>query len=780
VANVVTADQVVEQGRHGSYSRRVGVSGQQGAVPVLEGDGRGRPSFALVESKLRAPWARPGIVARPRLVERLLAAGSVPLVCVVAPAGYGKTTLLTQWGRSKGDRVGWVSLDARDNDPVVLLTYLAVALDRIEPVDPGVFRALASPGVSVLTAAVPRLASAVAAMSEPVTLVLDQVESLDDQRCLDAVAELALALPAGSQLALAARRPPALPVALLRASGRVVEVGAAELAMDDREAAGLLEEAGVKPSSPEVPELVKRAEGWPVGLYLAALAVQAGGSQPSAGAGFSGEDRFMADYLRSELLAQLPTEQVEFLTRTAVLERMCGPLCDAVLAGTGSGAVLGAMEDANLLLVPLDRRRRWYRYHQLLRELLLAELERREPELIPQLHTRAADWYEANDQPEAAIDHAKGAGDPDRVARLVSEAAPRAYASGRRDTAIWWYDWFEDQGLMERYPMIAIQGAMRHGLLGQPAGAERWTAAAERAAASAKPAERGIVEVMLAVLHAGLCRHGIERMRADARFARERVEPGSTLAGPALHLEGASYLLAGDLDRADALLARSVAVATESREMNAASYALAQRSLVAIRREDWDAAGTFAEQALTVVRDGHLDDYVTSPLVYAVVARTALHRGDVAGAKAHLARAAPLRPLLTYIYPTYAVPALLELAHTYFALNDVAGARAALRQAGDVLRLRPDLGTLPAQVQELRSRLDRGDAAAPGSSSLTTAELRLLPLLATHLSFTEIGQRLFLSKHTIKTQAISIYRKLGASSRSEAVQRVQEVGLLGS
>jgi LuxR family maltose regulon positive regulatory protein len=760
----------------------VGVSGQQAAVPTLEGDrrGLGRPSFALVESKLRAPWVRPGIVARPRLVERLLAAGSVPLVCVVAPAGYGKTTLLAQWGRSKGDRVGWVSLDARDNDPVVLLTYLAVALDRIEPVDPGVFRALASPGVSVLTAAVPRLVTAVAAMSGPVALVLDQVESMEDQRCLDVVAELALALPAGSQLALAARRPPALPVALLRARGRVVEVGAAELAMDDQEATALLEEAGVGPSDPEVPDLVKRAEGWPVGLYLAALAVQAGGSRPGAGAGFSGEDRFMADYLRSELLAQLPPERVEFLTRTAVLERMCGPLCDAVLAGTGSGAVLEAMEGANLLLVPLDRRRRWYRYHQLLRELLLAELERREPELVPRLHARAAAWYEASGLPEAAIDHAQAAGDPDQVAQLVSEVGGRAYASGRRDTAIRWYDWFEDQGLMEHYPMIAIGGAWRHALLGQPAGAERWTEAAERAAASARLPERRSVEESLALLHAALCRDGIERMRADAQFARERIEPGDSSRGPALHLEGASYLLAGDLDRADALLARSVEVATEDREMNAASYALAQRSLVAIHRQHWDSAGAFAEQALTVVEDGHLGDYVTSPLVYAVAARTALHRGDVAGAKAHLARAAPLRPLLTYAMPTYAVQALVELARTYVALDDVAGAQAALRQAGDVLRLRPDLGTLPAQVQELRSRLDSVPAAVPGSSSLTTAELRLLPMLATHLSFTEIGQRLYLSKHTVKTQAISIYRKLGASSRSEAVQRVQEVGLLGS
>ena len=751
-------------------------------MPVRESDRRwrGRPSFALVESKLRAPWVRPGIVARAGLVERLLATASVPLVCVVAPAGYGKTTLLAQWGRAKGDRVGWVSVDARDNDPVVLLTYLAVALERIEPIDPEVFRALASPGVSVLTAAVPRLVTAVAAMSEPVALVLDQVESLDDQRCLDAVAELALALPAGSQLALATRRPPALPVAVLRAGGRVVEVGATELAMDEREATALLEAAGIRPSNPEVPELVKRAEGWPVGLYLAALALQSGGSQPSAGAGFSGEDRCMADYLRSELLAQLPTERVEFLTRTAVLERMCGPLCDAVLAGTGSDVVLGSLESSNLLLVPLARRRRWYRYHQLFRELLLAELERREPELIPQLHARAASWYEANGLPEAAIDHLQIAGNPDQVARLVSEAAPRAYASGRRDTAIRWYDWFEDQGLIERYPLIAIQGAWRHALLGQPAGAERWTAGAERASASARRPEQGVVEASLALLHAALCRDGIKRMRADAQFARERIEPGDSARGPALHLEGVSYLLDGETDRADAILADAVEVATQDREMNAVSYALAQRSLVAIQRHDWDRAETLAEQALTVVQDGRLDDYVSSLLVYAVAARTALHRGDVPGAKTHLARSAPLRPLLTYILPTYAVQALLELARAYLTLSDVAGARAALRQAGDVLRRRPDLGTLPAQVEELRSRLDSIPAAVPGSSSLTTAELRLLPMLATHLSFTEIGQRLYLSKHTVKTQAISIYRKLGASSRSEAVQRVQEVGLLGS
>jgi LuxR family maltose regulon positive regulatory protein len=236
----------------------------------------------------------------------------------------------------------------------------------------------------------------------------------------------------------------------------------------------------------------------------------------------------------------------------------------------------------------------------------------------------------------------------------------------------------------------------------------------------------------------------------------------------------------GDLDYADRLLAQSVEVATQDREMNAASYALAQRGVIAIQRQDWPRAEALATQALTVVRDGHLDDYVTSPLVYAVAARVALHRGDAPAARQQLARAARLRPLLTHSVPTYAVQALLELARAYLALNDDAGARAVLGQARDVLNLRPDLGTLPAQVEELQSALEEAREALPGSSSLSTAELRLVPLLSTHLSFREIGERLYVSQNTVKTQAISVYRKLGASSRSEAVQRLREIGLLGA
>jgi LuxR family maltose regulon positive regulatory protein len=200
----------------------------------------------------------------------------------------------------------------------------------------------------------------------------------------------------------------------------MVEIGASELAMDQGEARALLDATGAGLSDPEVTELVGRTEGWPVGLYLAALARKAGGPRPAARFAFTGDDRFIADYLDAELLAHLPDELVKFLTRTAVLERLSGPLCDAVLAARGSSRVLEALEESNLLLVPLDRRREWFRYHQLFRELLLAELERREPELVAALHGRAATWWEANGRPEVAIDHAQAAGDADRVARLVA------------------------------------------------------------------------------------------------------------------------------------------------------------------------------------------------------------------------------------------------------------------------------------------------------------------------------------------------------------------------
>jgi LuxR family transcriptional regulator, maltose regulon positive regulatory protein len=740
-------------------------------------------SFELVESKLHPPSARPGIVPRTALVEQLLAQAT-PFVGVVAPAGYGKTTLLAQWAERKGDRVAWVSVDRPDNDPVVLLSHVAVALDRVEPIDPHVFQALASQGATTLATVVPRLASAVAAMTEPVAVVLDHLELLDSPECLDAVAELAVRLPEGSQLLLASRRPPPLPVALLRAQGQMLELGVDELAMDQQEARALLEGAGVGLTDTEVAELTSRTEGWPVGLYLAALATKAGGRH-QVGMGFTGDDRFMADYLRSELLARLSPELVTFLTRTAVLDRMSGPLCDAVLATSGSDRVLSSLEDSNLLVVPLDRHRHWYRYHHLFRELLGAELERREPELFQTLHARAAAWCEANGLAELAIDHAQTAGDADRVARLVAGLIQPTYAAGRVDTASRWLAWFEDQKLVDQYPPVAVFGAWVQALVGEPAGAERWADAAERPAPAASaalaartPPDGSTMESYLAMLRGLLCRNGVGRMRADAQVALAGLSPASQWRTTALLLEGVAALLDGHPDQADPILAHAVELGTRTGILAGTATALAERAIVAMGRQQWHEATTLTNQALGLLETGRLNDYFISPLVHTVVARTALHRGDVPQAKAHLVQAAGRRPLLTYAVPSVAVQTLVELGRAYLMLEDAAGARTVLRQARGILQLRPDLGVLPDQAEELHAKLDSIRGGVPGVSTLTTAELRLLPLLATHLNFAEIGQRLYLSKHTAKSHAASIYRKLSASSRSQAVQRLQEIGLL--
>ena len=305
-----------------------------------------------------------------------------PVVSVVAPAGYGKTTLLAQWAERNGQAFAWVSVDEEDNDPKVLLTYVAEALNAVEPIGERVFDALASPGSSVPGSVVPRLGHAFASMSSPVVLVLDDVHLLHDTECRAALSVLADHVPAGSRLAFAGRAEPPVRVARLRAEGKIVEIGAADLSLTREEASSLLRAAEVALGEDDVAELHRRTEGWAAGLYLAALYLREGGTLGAAAA-FGGDDRFVSEYVESELLARIPRPQRVFLTRTAVLERMCGPLCEAVVGQPGSGATLADLAASNLLLVPLDRRGQWYRYHHLFRDMLLAELERLEPGLHP-------------------------------------------------------------------------------------------------------------------------------------------------------------------------------------------------------------------------------------------------------------------------------------------------------------------------------------------------------------------------------------------------------------
>jgi LuxR family maltose regulon positive regulatory protein len=469
---------------------------------------------------------------------------------------------------------------------------------------------------------------------------------------------------------------------------------------------------------------------------------------------------------------------VTFLTRTSILDSMCGGLCDAVVDRTGSSRTLEQLESRNLLVVPLDRRREWYRYHHLFRELLHAELMRREPELVAPMHSRAAQWYEANAMSEAAIDHAMAAGDAGRVARLVLNEMQRVWASGRIDTVLSWMEWLEGRSGVEHYPGVAAHAALILALLGKPAEAERWAAAAERNPATGTLPDGNTMAATLAYMQALLCRRGVVQMRQDARAAMAGFAPASPYRATMLHTEGVSHLLEGDLDRADPLLARAFDVATSAGAVPFLPVVLAERGIVAIMRDEWDDADAFADQALAYVQDGSLDRYWTSALVYAFVARCAMRRGDLRRAQEYVAQAARLRPLLSYALPVVSAQTLLELAHCYISFSDIGGARAVLRQAQDIFNQRPNLGGLPRQAAELKARLNTNPAAMNGASSLTTAELRLLPLLPTHLTLGEMGERLHITRNTVKTQAIAIYRKFGVSSRRAAISRMHELGLL--
>ena len=290
-------------------------------------------------------------MAKADVIARLCTSVS-PFAAVVAPAGYGKTTLLARWAEADPRPFAWVALDGRHGDAVVFLRYFAGAIHRVEPVPREVFDALSGPGGSTWANRVPRLGRALAALERPLVVVLDDLHAVDNPSCLDALAALVEYVPAGSQIAIASREDPALPLARWRAHRLVHEIGVAKLRIGPtggRVAAG---SGGRRAGRDRASELTERTEGWPAGLYLAALSMQAGAARSGSAAGFTGDDRFVSEYFRFELLSRLPSEEARFLKDTSILERMCGGLCDRAQT-TGSAHTLEALERTNRFVVPL-------------------------------------------------------------------------------------------------------------------------------------------------------------------------------------------------------------------------------------------------------------------------------------------------------------------------------------------------------------------------------------------------------------------------------------------
>lgn len=620
-----------------------------------------------------------------------------------------------------------------------------------------------------------------ASMTSSVVLVLDDVHMLHNPECRASVSMLADHVPPGSRLAVAGRGEPPLRVARLRAEGRIVEIGPGDLSLTHDEASSLLHDAGVALGEDEVAELHWRTEGWPAGLYLAALCLREGGPLAKAAVSVGGDDRLVSDYLESEFLSRISPRQRAFLTRTSVLERMSGPLCDAVLDMTGSAAVLTGLARSNLLLVPLDRQGQWYRYHHMFRDMLVAELERRDPELILVLRRRAANWCLHNGFPEEGLEYAKAAGDVGTVAGLVQQLGVPAYRQGRTATLQRWFDWLETRRGIQGHPMVMVLASILAALTARPVDAERWADAVDRwQRGDMTGPDDPSAAAWAALMRAILCRHGIERMRVDADEAVCRFADGSFVTPAPALMQGLARMLSGDLDGGDAALSDAATIADQVDSLDEhLVVALCERALVAIARGEWDQAEALAGRAHSVLRRAGIEEGYAAALVCVVRARTAQIRGDLSAVRQELVRAQRLRPVLTYALPHFAVQARVELARVNLAHADIAGAKTLMREIDELLSRRPLLGTLPDEARALQAQLSsQPSPAAPGASSLTAAELRLLPLLPTHLSFPEIAEHMFLSHNTIKAEVTSIYRKLGASTRSQAIARARDVGLL--
>ena len=740
--------------------------------------------YDVVESRIQVPVLRSGLVSRTALVNRLRATDSVPVVTLTAPAGYGKTTVLAQWADRDPRPFAWISIDARDRDPVVLLQHVAAALHAIEPLGPLVVEGLASPGSSAWTSALPRLGAALSAAG-PLVVVLDDLHLLDSAETFEAITVLADHLPEESVLVLAGRVTPNLPIAALRAAGKLLEVGVEQLALSPKEGQLLLRSAGVELPFKEVTRLVRECEGWPAALYFAGLRLgkdRAGSRDTEKPIRVALRTRSLADYFRSEYLSRLRPEDLRFLRRSSVLEEMSGDLCDAVLGERRSARRLRRIERSNMFLVPLGRQRVSYRYHRLFRDLLQHELERREPELVAVLHQRAADWYEAHGDRESALDHAHAAGDVRRVARILATIALPLYHSGRVVTVERWLARFDDPVLLKRYPMVALQGSWIHALRGRSAQAQRWLRIAEVRLGDGRGAHGSATQrSWITAIRAALCSDGVYQMIADAESALVGISRDNPVRPCALMALGAGYMLLGQNDRADAILAEAAAEAHRLGAIDTHVVAIGERSIIAAAQNDAPAADRLALEAQELVEQSSLGGYGTTAIALTASARASLRHGRWDEARADLDKVRALDPFLSSeSFPWFAVQVRIELARAYLALRETQAVHEVLDEIHELLREHPNVGVLVDETEALEREVEAIPASGGTSAGLTPAELRLLPFLTTHLSFREIGELLFVSRNTIKTQAISVYRKLGVTSRSEAIECATQLGLVES
>ena len=725
------------------------------------------------------PLPRGGLVRRPRLLAKLLDGRYASLVVLVAPAGYGKTSLLAEWTAQDPRPSVWLSLESWHNDPWMLVCAIVAGLEEIAPVDPRLRFALeeSESRFQAASGVLPLLAVELESRSTPLVMIIDDVHTLDSDYSMQVLATVAEHLSRASQLVLASRARPVLPLGRLRAHRALLELGPGDLAMTGSEAAALLRAAGVRVNAAEVDAIVERTEGWPAGLYLAALCAREERDSAAALASFGGDDHVVVEYLRDEFLSELSQEEIEFLIGTSILDELSGPLCDAVLDRTDSARLLIGFARGGLPLQSLDRSHGRYRCHGLLRGMLLRELQT-EPKLKAQLHLRACSWHAARDELDDALMHAIAAGDARRAGDLLWESLPRQLAAGRGDVVRSWLEHFSTDDL-SAHPSLALTAAHSALARGDLRQAEHWglIAAVALGRSSSSPSVASL-PAGVAVIQAAVGRRGIAPMGEGAARASAREDDDSPWRAVFSLLQGVADHLTGDREQAREHLEDGI-----HRSFVAAppveTLCLSQLAIIAVEEGDRDQGVDLISRAVGQVERHGLSSYPSSALTFAVSAHLRSDIGHVDEGKRDARRAAHLLSSMSDFIPWYEAETRIALARAALRLADVRAARTLLAEASQLARRVPDAVLFSGWLEETWGLADSAATLAlAGPATLTLAELRILRFLPTHLSLREIGARLHVSTNTVKTQAHAVYSKLDVSSRSQAVARAADIGLL--
>lgn len=704
---------------------------------------------------------------------------------IVAPAGYGKTCLLAQWADHDARPVVWLALEPWHDEPLCLARAIVSALDDFAPFAvtemlPAPLAALGDPEPDLTVEVLPALAALLKAWPDPIVLVLDDAHNVTSPDALRVIATIVEHLPLGSQLVLASRTHPALPLGRLRAHRELLELGMADMAMAPTEAASVLREAGVRATSAEVRALVERTEGWPVGLYLGALCARDEPDTSAAVARFGGDDHVVAEYIRDEFLSGLDPLDIEMLVHASILERLSGPLCDAVLDTSGSALMLDRLARSSLPLEPVDRRHKSYRCHRLLRDMLLGDLRHSHPEREALLHLRASVFHAEHGDFDSSIAHAVAARDARRAGELLWAHLPRYVTEGRNELVQGWLRAFQSEDL-SAHASLALTAAYSALALGDVRQAEHWglvgAAALARAAAPPLPTS---LPTGVAVIEAALGRHGVTPMGMHAARAYALEDNDSPWRSICCLLQGVAEHLTGDREQAREHLEDGIhrsSVVAPAVEM----LCLSQLAMITVEEGDWDHGCDLISRAVHQVERHDLSSYPASALTFAVSADVRSRVGRVDEGKRDACRAAHLLARPWDFIPWYEAETRIMLARAALRLADIGAARTLLAEASQLARRVPDAVVFGGWLDDAWGLVDSAATTVlAGPATLTMAELRILRFLPTHLSFREIGARLHVSTNTVKTQAHAVYRKLDVSSRSQAVSRATDIGLLDS